>query len=293
MGAFINPAHDRDSTVAMVRRAHAAGLLVQGDYFNPATGKGTLFGVLLDGGSPTEAADRFGMPAPFSFAADGIFNGLPHDRASSWAIELVEAIGDHADLSRSQEQLAIDALNMLCPHALGDVLELLHMSREHLKRRCLPDSHRPAALSSLATLHQFAKQTNDQYDDLVSIAIAAAQSSDGHDQVPEFIAGKGAAQAAGLNAACVVKYTAKFLSQRARRAMLDNTQDTAAALLVAGQCSETVFNQLGERLLAIVHGAPEDTNPFLSTPAPDDQKPLTGWQRWLNNLCPPEPTVRW
>jgi len=293
MGAFMNPAHDRDSTVAIVRAAHAAGLLVQGNYFDPATGKGSLFGVLLESGPPTEAADRFGMPAPFPFAADTIFNGLPRDRASSWAVELVEAIGERVDLSRSQEQLAIDALNMLSVHASGDVLELLRRAREHLERRCLPDSHRPAALSSLKVLYQFANQTQDPHDDLVCIAIAAAEASDGYDQIPEFLTtSHGAAQTAGLNAALVVKYTAKFLSEQARRSMLETTQDTAAALLAAQECSETVFNQLGDRLIAIVRGAPEDTNPFFaSAAASDTQKPLTGWQKWLDNLCPPQPSM--
>ncbi len=78
--------------IAKLTTAFAAGQLVPGNL--------TPFEVLLNGQSPREAQSQLGIPIDLAFIIDGLYLGLPSDKAGQWAIDVCSVISCDADLSK-------------------------------------------------------------------------------------------------------------------------------------------------------------------------------------------------
>jgi hypothetical protein len=90
-----------DAMTAKIDAHRAADLLVQGSYFNLATGKGCFIGCLAHGNNPTLLAEEYGIPVPLTRLLENVFERLPATEAAEFFSAIPRAIGrDKKDLSR-------------------------------------------------------------------------------------------------------------------------------------------------------------------------------------------------
>ena len=101
----------------------AADLLVQGSYYDRATGQGCFIGCLAHGNDTVVIADRFGLPEPLTRLLETIFECLPFDEASEFFSEIPRAIGeDGRDLTRVHWAFLADLLRHLPDTQARDVV---------------------------------------------------------------------------------------------------------------------------------------------------------------------------
>ena len=92
----------------------AADLLVQGSYYDGATGRGCFIGCLAHGNDTAMIADRFGLPQPLTRLLEAIFERLPFDEAAEFFSAIPRAIGrDGRDLTRVHWAFLADLLRHL------------------------------------------------------------------------------------------------------------------------------------------------------------------------------------
>ena len=90
----------------------AADLLVQGSYYDGATGRGCFIGCLAH--DTAMIADRFGLPQPLTRLLEAIFERLPFDEAAEFFSAIPRAIGrDGRDLTRVHWAFLADLLRHL------------------------------------------------------------------------------------------------------------------------------------------------------------------------------------
>ena len=118
-----------DKFASLTRQHAEADLLVQGEYYDEATGKGCFIGCFAHGDRPEVLADDFGIPVMLTRIAERIFNSLPKDEARDFFLAIPGAIGtDGKDLSRVGWAFLADTLRALPPqegavkHAADDVI---------------------------------------------------------------------------------------------------------------------------------------------------------------------------
>ena len=99
---------------AEIDQHRAADLLVQGSYYDRATGRGCFIGCLAHGNDTVVIADRFGLPEPLTYLLESIFERLTFDEASEFFSEIPRAIGrDGRDLTRVHWAFLADILRHL------------------------------------------------------------------------------------------------------------------------------------------------------------------------------------
>ena len=99
---------------AEIDQHRTADLLVQGSYYDRATGRGCFIGCLAHGNDTVVIADRFGLPEPLTYLLESIFERLTFDEASEFFSEIPRAIGrDGRDLTRVHWAFLADMLRHL------------------------------------------------------------------------------------------------------------------------------------------------------------------------------------
>ena len=92
----------------------AADLLVQGSYYDGATGRGCFIGCLAHGNDTAAIAERFGVPESLTRLLEAIFERLPFDEAAEFFSAIPRAIGrDGRDLTRVHWAFLADLLRHL------------------------------------------------------------------------------------------------------------------------------------------------------------------------------------
>jgi len=252
MSAFTNPKFPRENILAEIQAKNEAGLLRQGP-----NGVGTIVDLLLKGDAAQCAHERYGMPQPFVFALDVIFNGLPREDAATWAIASVEAVTPKKDLSRVWAWMALATLKKL-EAIVGTEVSVLNAAIHYVERRTQQDHDVQEGQDFLNV-----KATWDlvkEEDETLYIIKSAVLSTRPVSQFTE-AARHADWQARALDAAAALRYTAKFIAGRAQQSVLAGAEDpaavTAAASLAASNASEEVYTEFAARFTTIVTEAPE------------------------------------
>lgn len=85
--------HDIATMTTEVDAHLAADLLIQGTYFNSATGKGCFIGCLAHSSKAATLTERFGIPLILVRVLENIFEALPFSEASAFFAAIPRAIG--------------------------------------------------------------------------------------------------------------------------------------------------------------------------------------------------------
>ena len=108
---------------AEIDQHRAADLLVQGSYYDRATGQGCFIGCLAHGDDTVVIAERFGLPEPLTRLLESIFERLPFDKAAEFFSAIPRAIGrDGKDLTRVHWAFLADMLRHLPDTDARDVV---------------------------------------------------------------------------------------------------------------------------------------------------------------------------
>jgi hypothetical protein len=287
MTAFTNPNFPRDQIFAEIQKSHAAGLLRQGEYFDKATGAGTIVGVLMKGEAPRDAVDRFGMPQPFVFALDVIFSGLPREAAAPWGIAFLEKVTQKKDLSRVWARMAAAPLKKLEQYVSGERLKVLTAAIDYVERRAKPEhdlQEQQDFLNIKATWDLIKEEEETLY--IIKSAVLSTRP------VNQIAAAAAVAdeQARALDAAAALRYTAKFIAARAQQATFESTEDASAALLAAGNASDEVYMEFAARFTTIVTEAPESKVSLAQRVASvASQRPMNWLEKKIDGMLPQEP----
>ena len=101
----------------------AADRLVQGLYFDAATGRGCFIGCLAHDDDAAVIAERYGVPETLTRLLESIFDRLPFDEAAEFFSEIPRAIGrDGRDLTRVHWAFLADLLRHLPDTDARDVV---------------------------------------------------------------------------------------------------------------------------------------------------------------------------
>ena len=112
-----------EQMTAEIDAHRTADLLVQGSYYDRATGRGCFIGCLAHGNDTAVIADRFGVPEPLTRLLESIFESLPFDEAADFFSEIPRAIGrDGRDLTRVHWAFLVDMLRHLPDTGAQDVV---------------------------------------------------------------------------------------------------------------------------------------------------------------------------
>lgn len=99
MKAYHNKPEIKAEYIARVRAHREADQLVQGcGYWRD--GKGCAVGCTIHGSSHAAYESELGIPQAIARLQDGIFEGLPKEKAQAWPEQFLEAIAAGADLSQ-------------------------------------------------------------------------------------------------------------------------------------------------------------------------------------------------
>jgi hypothetical protein len=89
----------KQERVALVRAHREADLLIQGATGNPANGeKGCAVACTVNGYDHYRYPEELGLPVPWAYLEDAIFEGLSKEDAAEWPTQFLEAVPVGVDL---------------------------------------------------------------------------------------------------------------------------------------------------------------------------------------------------
>jgi hypothetical protein len=97
MLAYHNDQSVKDQILSQISDHALADEIVKGQYWED--GKGCAVGCTIHSGKHAEYETRFGIPQMLAHLEDGIFEGLPNDKAKEWPARFMGAIIPGLDLS--------------------------------------------------------------------------------------------------------------------------------------------------------------------------------------------------